>query len=53
MANVIVSYRRSNSAAIAGRVRDRLAQYYGADAIFMDIDSIPLGADFASKSRKR
>ena len=46
MANIIISYRRSDSAAIAGRIRDRLAQYYGADAIFMDIDSIPLGIDF-------
>jgi hypothetical protein len=46
MANVFISYRRSDSAAIAGRIRDRLAEYYGADAIFMDIDSIPLGIDF-------
>jgi hypothetical protein len=46
MANIMISYRRSDSAAIAGRIRDRLAQYYGADAIFMDIDSIPLGTDF-------
>jgi TIR domain len=46
MANIIISYRRSDSAAIAGRIRDRLAEYYGADAVFMDIDSIPFGIDF-------
>jgi len=46
MANIIISYRRSDSAAIAGRVRDRLAEHYGADAVFMDIDSIPFGSDF-------
>jgi hypothetical protein len=46
MANVFISYRRSDSAAITGRIRDRLADYYGADAIFIDIDSIPLGIDF-------
>ena len=46
MANIMISYRRSDSAAIAGRIRDHLAQYYGADAIFIDIDSIPLGIDF-------
>jgi TIR domain len=46
MANIIISYRRSDSAAIAGRIRDRLAEIYGADAIFMDIDSIPFGIDF-------
>lgn len=52
MAKVVVSYRRSDSAAIAGRIRDRLAQYYGADAIFMDIDSIPLGTDFRQQIQK-
>ena len=46
MANIIISYRRLDSAAIAGRLRDPLAQYYGTDAIFIDIDSIPLGIDF-------
>jgi TIR domain len=46
MANIIISYRRSDSATIAGRIRDRLAEYYGGDAIFMDIDSIPFGIDF-------
>jgi len=46
MANIIISYRRSDSAAIAGRIRDRLAEHYGADAVFMDIDSIPFGIDF-------
>src|SRR5262249_903401 len=46
MANVFISYRRSDSAAITGRIRDRLADYYGADAIFIDIDSIPVGIDF-------
>jgi hypothetical protein len=46
MANIIISYRRSDSAAIAGRIRDRLAEQYGADAVFMDIDSIPIGIDF-------
>ena len=46
MASIIISYRRSDSAAIAGRIRDRLADYYGGDAIFMDIDSISFGIDF-------
>jgi len=53
MANIIISYRRSDSAAIAGRIRDRLAEHYGADAVFMDIDSIPrLELIFDSKSRR-
>jgi hypothetical protein len=46
MPKIIISYRRSDSDAIAGRIRDRLASYYGDRSIFMDIDNIPFGADF-------
>lgn len=46
MPKVVISYRRSDSDAIAGRIRDRLANRYGENAIFMDIDSIPFGIDF-------
>ena len=46
MPKIVISYRRLDSDAIAGRIRDRLANHYGEDAIFMDIDSIPLGIDF-------
>ena len=31
---------------MAGRIRDRLADRYGDDAVFMDIDNIPFGKDF-------
>ena len=46
MPKIIISYRRSDSDAIAGRIRDRLATHYGERSIFMDIDNIPFGADF-------
>lgn len=46
MSKLFISYRRADSAAITGRIRDRLVAHYGADALFMDIDDIPLGADF-------
>src|SRR5262245_29338289 len=46
MPNIVISYRRQDSEAIAGRIRDRLAGHYGAESIFMDIDSIPFGTDF-------
>jgi hypothetical protein len=46
MPKIIISYRRSDSDAIAGRIRDRLAARYGERSIFMDIDNIPFGADF-------
>jgi hypothetical protein len=46
MAKIILSYRRSDSDAIAGRIRDKLVSHYGDDSVFMDIDSIPFGLDF-------
>src|SRR5208283_5127619 len=46
MPKIIISYRRDDSQAIAGRIRDKLASHYGAESVFMDIDSIPYGFDF-------
>jgi hypothetical protein len=43
---IFLSYRRNDSAIFTGRLFDRLADYYGADAIFLDIDSISDGVDF-------
>jgi hypothetical protein len=41
-----ISYRRTSAAAQAGRLYDLLANRFGDDAVFMDIDSISPGADF-------
>ena len=41
-----ISYRRDDSLDITGRIFDRLAGHFGREAVFRDIDSIPLGADF-------
>lgn len=46
MRKIIISYRRADSDAIAGRIKDRLASHFGESSIFMDIDSIPFGTDF-------
>ena len=46
MPKIVISYRRADSGVITGRIRDRLAQHYGDDCIFMDIDNIPYGVDF-------
>ena len=46
MTRIAISYRRTNSAAITGRIFDRLTLRYGEDAVFMDIDNIPVGTDF-------
>jgi TIR domain len=46
MPHIVLSYRRADSDAIAGRIRDRLAGHFGDSAVYMDVDSIPLGIDF-------
>ena len=43
---IFLSYRRDDSAAIVGRIYDRLADEYGNENIFKDVDSIPYGTDF-------
>src|SRR5215475_1217553 len=46
MPKIVVSYRRSDSQAMAGRIYDRLSAHYGDESVFMDIDKIPVGTDF-------
>jgi hypothetical protein len=46
MPKIAISYRRADSSAVTGRIFDRLAGHFGKDAVFMDIDHIPFGADF-------
>lgn len=43
---IFMSYRRSDSADVTGRIYDRLLQAFGKVAVFKDVDSIPLGVDF-------
>ncbi len=45
--SIFISYRRDDSASDTGRIYDRLAHEFGRDNIFKDVDSIPLGVDFA------
>lgn len=51
MATVMISYRREDSWALAGRVADRLGRAFGPAQVFMDVDDIPPGADFAAALR--
>jgi TIR domain len=46
MPKLAISYRRSDSSAITGRIFDRLAAHYGKESVFMDIDNIPFGTNF-------
>jgi hypothetical protein len=48
---VFINYRREDTAQAAGRIYDRLAQAFGREAIFMDIDKIPYGNDFTTHIR--
>src|SRR6478752_896975 len=43
---IFINYRRDDSAATAGRLHDRLAQTFGLENLFMDVDHIPAGVDF-------
>jgi TIR domain len=43
---IFINYRREDSIAIAGRLHDRLAEAFGRDNLFMDIDNIPIGINF-------
>lgn len=46
MPAILISYRRSDAAAIVGRIYDRLVARYGPESVFLDIDDIPYGSDF-------
>ena len=46
MAKIFLSYRRQDSAGVAGRIYDRLRAHFGPDSVFMDVDYVPFGVDF-------
>ena len=44
---IFINYRREDSIGATGRLHDRLARTFGHKNIFMDVDDIPAGVDFA------
>jgi F0F1-type ATP synthase membrane subunit c/vacuolar-type H+-ATPase subunit K len=44
---IFISYRREDTAGHAGRLYDSLATRFGPENVFMDVDAIGLGSDFA------
>lgn len=43
---VFVSYRRSDTTHIAGRICDKLTSEFTSDDVFFDVDTIPVGVNF-------
>ena len=43
---IFINYRRDDSIATAVHLHERLAQVFGRDNLFMDVDNIPFGVDF-------
>ena len=50
---IFLSYRRADTAGHAGRLFDRLADHFGRDQVFMDVDTIQPGEDFAHAITQR
>ena len=50
---VFISYRRSDSSAFAGRLFDYLQWKYPRSTVFMDVDGLAPGVDFAAELRAR
>ena len=46
MKKIFISNRRDDSAVFTGRLFDRLINYFGRNAVFLDIDSISIVSDF-------
>ncbi|QDU18944.1 SUMF1/EgtB/PvdO family nonheme iron enzyme [Urbifossiella limnaea] len=46
MPQIFISYRRNDTPYVPHLLRDRLVEHFGPGTVFMDIDTIPPGADF-------
>ena len=44
---IFVSYRRSDAAAHAGRLTDHVEARFGTGSVFLDVEAIGPGVDFA------
>ena len=46
MHGIFLSYRRQDSSSDAQRIYERLAERFGDELVFLDVEDIPLGDDF-------
>jgi hypothetical protein len=49
--SIFISYRRSDSEDVLGRINDHLVRCFGEHAIFRDVDSLAAGRDFPEQLR--
>jgi TIR domain len=49
MTRIFISYRRDDSAYIAGILRENLEKQFGKGSVFLDVESIPYGLDFRTR----
>ena len=45
---VFINYRRRDTRHVAGRLRDRIVSQFGADSVFVDVESILPGQDYVA-----
>jgi len=50
---IFISYRREDSVGHAGRLFDRLAEHFGRERIYRDIDTIQAGENFVDAVRQK
>ena len=50
---IFISYRRSDSEVIVGRIYSEICKHFPRESVFLDHDSIPLGRPFAEVIRER
>lgn len=53
MPNIFICYRRDDSLPWTGRLHEHFARHFGAEHVFVDIDSIAPGEDFLDVVRHR
>jgi TIR domain len=49
MAGIFINYRRDDAPGVAGRLFDYLATKFSRDDLFMDVDAMKPGMDFAQQ----
>jgi hypothetical protein len=52
MPTIFISYRRSDSQDVTGRIYDRLVSKFSPKQVYKDVDTIPLGVSFPAHLRQ-